>query len=241
MYLVCRHIKPNGLRCQSPAMKGHAFCYFHSQSHRATRIGSMDNLYLPVAENPAAIQLAISQTIQAHLASRITAKQAGLLLYGLAVAASTLKRKPEPLSDPVRTAGQSDEGDDLAPELCIDEEGGQHTDCLACPRREKCDRLLEDGPEPGETGVEAKQEESQPSKTEALPGHDPDATANAGANSRSNYRTGRVRSQPIDLIPKSADEIVKRYGSSPLFKKYFEPAPVGVAEAPPPLEDGKGT
>jgi hypothetical protein len=234
-------------------MKGHAFCYFHAQSHRATRIGVMDNLYLPVAENPAAIQLAISQTIQAMLASRITTKQAGLMLYGLAVGAALLKRKPEPLSEPISTASPSIEGDDLAPELCIDEEGGQHTDCTTCPQREKCDRLLEDDSEPGETvseaphiqpqhsNPEAQPEESQPSIAEAQPAHDPNTAVNTGAKNKSNYRTGRVRSKPINLIPKTPEEIVKRFGDSPLIRKYFNIESVALAEAPPSSELGTST
>ena len=91
MYLVCRHIKSNGIRCGSPALRGNAFCYYHCKSHAASRIGSMDNVYLPVGEDPAAIQIALSQTIQAMLAHRITTKQAGLMLYSLGVASSVLK------------------------------------------------------------------------------------------------------------------------------------------------------
>jgi hypothetical protein len=29
MYMHCRHIKTNGLRCESPALKGSQFCYDH--------------------------------------------------------------------------------------------------------------------------------------------------------------------------------------------------------------------
>jgi hypothetical protein len=33
MYEECRFIKSNGLKCQSPAMRGCLFCYFHAQLH----------------------------------------------------------------------------------------------------------------------------------------------------------------------------------------------------------------
>ncbi len=281
MYLVCRHIKPNGLRCKSPAMKGHAFCYFHAKAHGATRIGVMDNIILPVTENPAAVQLAVSQTLQAMLASRISLKQCGLMLYGLAVGASTHKRKPEPLTDPVLIPTQSVEGDDLAPALCIDDGGVEHTDCSTCPNRDKCPRLLEDGSEVMKANSEAPREAPQPSTSEprppepqsgeprpaeaqhveprpaeaqpeearsgeaqpanASPGETqpgetqssetrpgvaqsapvPITTAASTAKSKSNYHTGRVRPDPKDLLPKSEEEIVRRYGSSPLFKNYF--------------------
>jgi hypothetical protein len=206
MYLVCRHIKSNGIRCGSPALGGNAFCYYHSKSHAASRTGSMDNVYLPVGEDPAAIQIALSQTIQAMLAHRITTKQAGLMLYSLSVASAThkRKRKPEPISASVRSTTKSVEGEDLAPELCIDEKGVSHADCDTCPNHDHCDRILENETKQGEAGTDA--------------------------TGTSNYRTGRVRPDPADLIPKNETELVKRYGSDPLIKKYFEPAPEAAAE-----------
>lgn len=30
---LCRHIKTNGLRCQSPALTGETFCFFHARLH----------------------------------------------------------------------------------------------------------------------------------------------------------------------------------------------------------------
>ena len=36
-YSVCRHIKTNGRRCQSPALTGGALCYFHRNLHRTHR------------------------------------------------------------------------------------------------------------------------------------------------------------------------------------------------------------
>ena len=31
---ICRHLKTNGLRCQSPALNGEPFCYFHLRLHK---------------------------------------------------------------------------------------------------------------------------------------------------------------------------------------------------------------
>ena len=36
-YSVCRHVKTNGRRCQSPALAGGALCYFHRNLHRSHR------------------------------------------------------------------------------------------------------------------------------------------------------------------------------------------------------------
>ena len=32
-YPTCRHIKANGLRCESPALNGESFCYYHAGLH----------------------------------------------------------------------------------------------------------------------------------------------------------------------------------------------------------------
>jgi len=40
MYQLCRHIKTNGQRCQSPALLGSAFCYFHSRVHTMAKAKS---------------------------------------------------------------------------------------------------------------------------------------------------------------------------------------------------------
>ncbi|HEX3570256.1 MAG TPA: hypothetical protein VHU44_05480 [Acidobacteriaceae bacterium] len=31
---ICRHLKTNGIRCQSPALNGESFCYFHTRLHK---------------------------------------------------------------------------------------------------------------------------------------------------------------------------------------------------------------
>jgi hypothetical protein len=32
-YAICRHVKTNGIRCQSPALADETFCYFHTGLH----------------------------------------------------------------------------------------------------------------------------------------------------------------------------------------------------------------
>ena len=43
VFRVCRHIKTNGLQCQSPALREDKFCYFHTRLRR---------LHRPVAAKP---------------------------------------------------------------------------------------------------------------------------------------------------------------------------------------------
>ena len=135
MYLACRHIKPNGVRCKSPALRGHAFCYFHSRLHSASRISVMDDLKLPVPEDPGAIQIAISQVFDALLSSRLDPKRARLLLAGLQIASRNLPRKSMPSPDSVESLTCTDEGDDLAPELRI---CNGFDVCKGCPYAETC-------------------------------------------------------------------------------------------------------
>ena len=61
MYQLCRHIKTNGKRCQSPALGELAYCYFHNRAHTmaAPKYFVFDDLKLPMLEDSASIQVAI--------------------------------------------------------------------------------------------------------------------------------------------------------------------------------------
>jgi hypothetical protein len=115
MYLACRHIKPNGTRCQSPALRGHAFCYFHSRLHSTTRIGIMDDVRLPLPEDAAAIQLSIARISEALLASRIDCKHAAQLLWGLQIASQTVPRGAERDPESIPSLTVNKDGEELAP------------------------------------------------------------------------------------------------------------------------------
>ena len=122
MYMACRHIKPNGLRCKSPAMRSGSFCYFHAKLHNrangdAARFGPIT---LPVPEDPAAILIAISRIFDAMLSGRIEGQLAGRLLYGLQIASQHADRSTIDLGiESVESMTQSKEGDELAPALRI--------------------------------------------------------------------------------------------------------------------------
>ena len=52
-YPECRFIKSNGLKCQSPAMRGSQFCYFHGRTRiYVQRPRSREPLRLPSASGP---------------------------------------------------------------------------------------------------------------------------------------------------------------------------------------------
>src|SRR5258705_2429273 len=78
----CQHIKANGLRCGSPAMRNAAFCFFHTDVRLRRR---HKRIPLPIMEDNNSIQLALNQ-----LAARITdesmdLKRSGQLLYLLQI------------------------------------------------------------------------------------------------------------------------------------------------------------
>ncbi len=133
MYMECRHIKANGLRCGSPALKGGQFCYYHSKVHT---IGAEPNpkygpLQLPTPEDPFAIQLSVARINAAILNGQIDLKKATGIFYGLQLAAQFIDRKEYfDKDEAVRSAEQTAEGDELAPGKYICVKGD---DCNECP------------------------------------------------------------------------------------------------------------
>ncbi len=135
MYLACRHIKPNGVRCESPALCGHAFCYFHARVHTKSNITALSDLKLPVPEDNAAIQESLARVFEAILNSRINSKEAAQILWGLQIASQTIPRKSRPDPPSIESVTQSEEGDDLAPAKSVCE---SYDDCSECSYADDC-------------------------------------------------------------------------------------------------------
>jgi hypothetical protein len=95
---LCQHIKMSGDRCGAPALRNQKFCRFHNWcgavqvdvSTSATVPAAP--FLLPVLEDAASIQLAITQVCEHLLHRRLDAKKAGVLLYAMQVASSNLGR-----------------------------------------------------------------------------------------------------------------------------------------------------
>src|SRR5438876_11740789 len=90
----CEHIKANGLRCGSPALRQRRYCYFHFCAHdlrRRRRQQPNAPFVLPLLEDANSIQMAIQQVAEAVPEERIDNKRAGLLLFALQTAACNLK------------------------------------------------------------------------------------------------------------------------------------------------------
>ncbi len=107
MYKECRFIKANGLKCQSPALRGWPFCYFHGRTRVVAPRGkglAEKPFELTPPENPDAFRAALSEILNALASSRITPKRAGTLLYGLQLAQKSIECRP------VAPAGRTREG-----------------------------------------------------------------------------------------------------------------------------------
>ena len=103
----CQHIKVNGTRCDSPALKGKAYCYFHYRAHlhdapvtpgangQKLIAKSQEPIAVPpdlfLLEDANSIQCALQWVLRRILAASIDHRQASLLLYGLQIAAANIK------------------------------------------------------------------------------------------------------------------------------------------------------
>ncbi len=112
----CQHIKVNGDRCGSPALRDQKFCYFHDRCSPVQVDVSTSALFpacpffLPVLEDAASIQWGVAQVCEHLLHRRLDAKKAGVLLYAMQIASSNLGRLKEEKSQDKRQDRSEDNG-----------------------------------------------------------------------------------------------------------------------------------
>ena len=120
MYTECRHIMPRGTKCKSPALRGQSFCYFHQNLRCHSQDGARAGkgpLQLPSIEDTHGVQTALGQVLGALASERLEARHAGLLLYGLQIAAQLAVKAPQTNPEEIVQAVSSDEsGVMLGPE-----------------------------------------------------------------------------------------------------------------------------
>ena len=85
---ACTHIKVNGIRCDSPALRNEVFCYFHQRMIRGVRTPPKSRLH-PIAmlENQESIQAALMEIVNALVRNQIDVARACLILRALSIAA----------------------------------------------------------------------------------------------------------------------------------------------------------
>lgn len=89
----CTHIKVNGTRCGSPALRGEVFCYFHQRMIRGVRTPAKSRLH-PIAliENEEGIQASLMEIINALVRNTIDFRRAQLILRALHIAVKNSPR-----------------------------------------------------------------------------------------------------------------------------------------------------
>ena len=92
MYRECRHIKEDGRRCRTGALKGKPYCYFHMNLKRTVH---RPNIEIPPLEDSTSVLLGIGQVMRLLRLDTMDMKRAGLMLYGLQIASSVIKQREQ--------------------------------------------------------------------------------------------------------------------------------------------------
>src|SRR6266702_2988125 len=106
----CRHVFTDGHRCGSSSLRQQELCYYHHASRRGPS-GGRGHFLMPRIDDRPAIQIAIYDILARIALGELELKPAGMLLYGLQIAASNLSQhekalrsapaNPEPLVEDV--------------------------------------------------------------------------------------------------------------------------------------------
>ena len=83
----CQHIRANGVRCASPAMRELPFCFFHEKFYNPPYDDSF-----PPLEDANSVQCAILQVLNGLKTKAITPLEARVMLYGLKAASINSRR-----------------------------------------------------------------------------------------------------------------------------------------------------
>src|SRR5271169_7001955 len=96
---TCSHVKEDGVYCDSPALRGRKYCYYHlMQRGRRLRLAlaqgrnEPSQLILPPLENLGSMSVALSEIVQALAAGQLDHRSAGLMLYAIQQAATVSLR-----------------------------------------------------------------------------------------------------------------------------------------------------
>lgn len=145
---TCIHIKPDGIKCGSPALRHHTMCYFHFQSMRRDKrrmrmsghwgTNRDTGIELPMPDSPHSIVVALYEIQTALIDRRIEAKDATALFYSLQLclqAQAMLPRQDSSEFEPVFECPDLDR--DLDRQRSRGERPAREA-CDACPKQNEC-------------------------------------------------------------------------------------------------------
>ncbi len=82
----CQHIRMNGRRCGSPALRGENYCYFHD-----TIANPSGSYSLPFPEDATSLQYGVMMVIRMLISGHVEIKRCWALLYSLQIAQGQLE------------------------------------------------------------------------------------------------------------------------------------------------------
>jgi hypothetical protein len=94
----CQHIKDDGRRCASPALRRQKFCYFHKQWRQKRLVINANiqrerwKITLPTLEDANSIQLGLVQVMRLLATGQIDHPTGTLMLHALQMASTNLKQ-----------------------------------------------------------------------------------------------------------------------------------------------------
>ncbi len=73
MVQECRHIKTDGVKCGSPALRGKSHCFYHNPTRTSARRAARARFFLelPLLEHPGAVQAAVREIFQVLADNRV--------------------------------------------------------------------------------------------------------------------------------------------------------------------------
>lgn len=95
---ICAHIKDDGIRCGTPAVKGRNFCYYHCRVHHPGARMATRQYRSPVPDSVTSLQVALAHTMQALATGDLKPKEANSMLYSVNLATNLL-RLAKPLTE----------------------------------------------------------------------------------------------------------------------------------------------
>ena len=87
----CQHIKEDGIRCGSPALRGQPLCFQHNRIYHPRVTPGQRGYQFPAFETHAATTLTIRQVLQAVHDGQLDLARGRFFLYGLQIAAPYVK------------------------------------------------------------------------------------------------------------------------------------------------------
>ena len=93
----CRHIFNDGHRCGSNCLRKEDFCYYHHTTRRPAQPANLfrdanSSFTIPIPEDRSAIQAGIGIILQRIAQGQLDPRRAGLMLYGLQIAAANIPK-----------------------------------------------------------------------------------------------------------------------------------------------------